>query len=204
MKTTHTLVSAVPIPQTSSEGRMQRPIPTTPVTATAENETLTSSHTSPNVSSVTAGTTRSHSIAHERPLSAREYFSERAEAVDCHQNYDVDCATGPELDLFRMGAHLRIPDRAAASDEYHRIKLQRIKQLRNTPSRHRSPAYARFKAEYRLRKQEERNEERRIRSLAKQNVEAATFFQVLETESDLERRPVSRHGPRVYRPSATV
>jgi len=206
-KTSHTLVAAVPIPQTSSEARIQPPIPPAPVTDMAENDTLTWSHTSPNVSSVTLETTRSHSIAHKHPLPAGEYFAERVEAVDCHQDHDGDCATDPELDWFKMGAYLRVPDRAAASDEYHRIKLQRIEQLRNTPNRHRNPAYAKFKTEYRLRKQEERNEERRIRSLAKQNAEAAMFFQALETGSDLERRRVtsdSRHSSRVYRRPSTV
>ena len=207
MKTTHTAVSVTPIPQTSSEARIQPPTPTTSVTDTAEKETLTWSHTSPYVSSVTSGTTWSHSITHEHPLSAGECFSERVEALDCHQNYDGDCTTGPELNCFRMGAYLRIPDRAAANDEYHRVKLQRIERLRNTPSRHRNPAYAKFKAEYRLRKQEEQNEERRIRSLARQNAEAAMFFQALEAESDLERRRLSsgsRHKSRVYRLPSTV
>ena len=75
-----------------------------------------------------------------------------------------------------MGAYLQISDRAAASDEYRRIKQSR--------KRHQAPN---FKAEYQRRKQEERDEERRIRSLAKQNAEAAIFFQVIETETDLER-----------------
>ena len=204
MKIKHAPVTAMSIPQTSLEARMHSPTPTTSVTDMTENETLTGSHMSP---SVTSGTVQSHKIAQEHPLSTLECFSEKAEALGCHQNYDDDCATIPEIDWFRMGAYLRIPDRAAANDEYHRIKLQRIEQLKNTGNRHRNPAYSKFKAEYRLRKHGEREEERRIRSLAKQNAEAAMLFQVLEVESDLEPRRVSsgsRHRSRVYRPPSTV
>ena len=207
VKAKHAPVTAISIPQTSSEVQMQSPTPTPSATGMAENETLSSSHMSPSVSSATPGTIRSRTITHEHPQSTKKCPSERDEASDCHQNYDGDCATSPEIEWFRMGACLRIPDRAAASDEYHRIKLQRIEQLRNKANKHRNPAYAKFKAEYRLRKQEERNEERRIRSLAKQNAEAAMFFQVLEVESDLERRRVSsgsRHKSRVYRLPSTV
>ena len=184
-------VSTIPISQTNTEVRIQPPTPTTSFINMAENKTLTRAHFAPNVSSVTPETLQSHPIAHERPPSMRECSPDRTEALDCH-------ATGPEVCWFRMGAHLQIPDRAAANDEYHRIKLQRIEQLKNRSNRHRNPAYARFKAEYRRRKQEEHDEERRIRSLAKHNAEAAMFFQVLETESDLERRrpsSSSKHKP---------
>ena len=203
-KTNYAPITTISIPQTNSEARMQSPTPTTSVTDMTENKTLTRSHMSPSLSSVTRGTVQS---PHEHPLSTGEYFSERAKALDCHQDYDGDCAISPEIDWFRMGASLRIPDRAAASDEYHRIKLQRIEQLKNMANRHRNPAYSKFKAEYRLRKLEEREEERRIRSLAKQNAEAVMLFQVLEVESDLERGRVSsgpRHGSRVYRLPSTV
>ena len=207
LKTKHVPVSAIHIPPMNSEARTQSPTPTSSVTVMAENETLTGSHMSPSVSSVAPGIIQPHTIAHEHPLSTGESFSGRAEVLDCYQDYDGDCATSPEIDWFRMGAYLRIPDRAAADDEYHRIKLQRVEQLKNMANRHRNPAYSKFKAEYRLRKQEEREEARRIRSLAKQNAEAAMLFQVLEVESDLERRCVSsgsRHRSRVHRLPSTV
>jgi len=191
MKTDHAPVSAVPIPQMSSEARVQPRTPTTSVIEMTENETLVRSHMSSDLSSTTPRTIRSHSIAHKQSLSERGCFPDGAGALDCHQNCDSDRTTCPEIDWFRMGALLQIPDRAAAHDEYHRIKRKSVQQLRNIPDRHRNPAYAKFKAEYRLRKQDERDEERRIRALAKQNAEAAMYFQELEGGSDLERRRAS-------------
>jgi hypothetical protein len=172
------------------------PTPTISFADTVGEDVLARSQLAPDVLSVTPETHQSNSATHEQPPSTRECSPNGTGGSDFHQDYDGDCPIGPDVHWFRMGARLHIPDRAAADDEYHRIKRQRFEQLRNTPNRHRDPAYAQFKAEYRQRKQEERNEERRIRSLAKQNADSAMFFQELETERDLKRRrtsPGSRH-----------